>query len=218
MVRWLTILLLLLSTAVFAAELRGRVFSIADGYTFTLLTTEKQQVKIRLAEIDAPESGQPYGQKSKQALADLVFQKDVSVRVQTTDRYGRIVGRPYVGDLDVCAEMVRIGAAWAYRQYLRDEHLLAAEAEAKIEKRGLWGLSEVQNVSPWEWRRNGGTPAPEVTTGDCQIKGNINSKGDRVYHDPGSRHYSKTRINESRGEVWFRGESEARAAGSRARR
>ena len=85
-------------------------------------------MKVRLEEIDAPESGQPYGQKSKQALSDLVFRKDVVVRVQTTDRYRRTVGRPYVGDMDVCEEMVRIGAAWGYRQYLRDENLLEIEA------------------------------------------------------------------------------------------
>jgi micrococcal nuclease len=83
----------------------------------------KQQVKIRLAEIDAPESGQRYGQKSKQALSDMVFGKNLVVRAQTTDRYGRTVGRPYVGDLDVCEEMVRIGAAWAYRRFLRDQGL-----------------------------------------------------------------------------------------------
>ena len=138
--------------------------------------------------------------------------------MQTTDRYGRKVGRPYVGDLDVCEEMVRIGAAWAYRQYLRDENLLAIEAEAKSEKRGLWGLSEAQKVPPWEWRRNGGNPSSTVATGDCQIKGNINSKGDRIYHVPGSRSYSQTRINTSKGERWFCNEAEARAAGWRAPR
>jgi endonuclease YncB( thermonuclease family) len=118
------VLLLVISSASQASELTGKVVGIADGDTFTLLTADKQQVKIRLAEIDAPESGQPYGNKSKQALSGLVFGKDVRVVVQTTDRYGRTVGRPYVGDLDVCAEMVRMGAAWAYRDYLRDRSLL----------------------------------------------------------------------------------------------
>jgi hypothetical protein len=112
--------------------------------------------------------------------------------------------------------MVRIGAAWAYRQYLRDENLLAIQALAKTEKRGLWGLSEAQNMPPWEWRRNCGNPVPSATPGECQSKGNINSKGDRIYHVPGSRHYSQTRINESRGEWWFCSDAEARAAGWRA--
>ena len=110
------------------ADFQGRVVSISDGDTFTLLTPGRNQIKVRLAEIDAPESGQPYGQKSKQALSDLVYGKNVLVRVQTADRYGRKVGRPYVDDLDVCEEMVRIGAAWAYRQYLREDYLLEIEA------------------------------------------------------------------------------------------
>jgi endonuclease YncB( thermonuclease family) len=196
----------------FASDLRGRVIAIADGDTFTLLTADKQQVKIRLAEIDAPESGQPYGNKSKQTLSGLIFGKDVRVAVQTTDRYGRTVGRPYVGDLDICAEMVRMGAAWAYREYLIDRSLLTLEADAKADKMGLWGVSEAQNVPPWEWRRSGdGNPS-----GNCQIKGNINSKGDRIYHVPGSRSYGATKIAESKGERWFCSEAEARAAGWRA--
>jgi endonuclease YncB( thermonuclease family) len=187
------------------------VVGIADGDTFTLLTAN-QQIQIRLAEIDAPESGQPYGNKSKKALSGLVFGENVRVEVQTTDRYGRTVGRPYVGDLDICAEMVRIGAAWAYREYLRDRELLTLESEAKAVKRGVWGLSEAENAPPWEWRRSGG----ENQSGNCQIKGNINSKGERIYHLPGSRSYGSTRISESKGERWFCSEAEARTAGWRA--
>jgi endonuclease YncB( thermonuclease family) len=209
------VMLLVISSASQASELTGKVVGIADGDTFTLLTADKQQVKIRLAEIDAPESGQPYGNKSKQALSGLVFGKDVRVVVQTTDRYGRTVGRPYVGSLDVSAEMVRMGAAWAYRQYLIDKSLLTLESEAKAEKRGLWGLSEA-SIPPWDWRR-GFNNSVERTDG-CSIKGNINSKGDRIYHVPGSRSYGATKINESKGERWFCSEAEARDAGWRAPR
>jgi endonuclease YncB( thermonuclease family) len=214
MSRYIIAALLLLLFSVSQADLTGRVVGIADGDTFTLLTASNQQVKIRLAEIDAPESGQPYGNKSKQALSSLVFGKDVRVAVQATDRYGRTVGRPYVGDLDVCAEMVRVGAAWAYREYLREKRLLTLESEARAEKRGLWGLSEARNMPPWEWRRSGGGNQ----TGNCQIKGNINSKGDRIYHVPGSRSYAQTRINTSKGERWFCSEKEAIEAGWRAPR
>ena len=110
--------------------------------------------------------------------------------------------------------MVRMGAAWAYREYLRDEGLLTLEAEAKAQERGLWGLSEAQNTPPWEWRRSGGGNP----SGNCQIKGNINSKGDRIYHVPGSSSYGATRINEAKGERWFCSEAEAQAAGWRAPR
>jgi len=206
---------LLLSPAIHAAEVSGKVIGIADGDTFTVLTANNRQIKIRLAEIDAPESGQPYGNKSKQALSGLIFGKSVRVAVQTTDRYGRTVGRPYVGDLDICAEMVRMGAVWVYREYLRDRLLLALESDAKANRRGVWGLSEAQNMPPWEWRRSGGQNA---TSNGCQIKGNINSKGDRIYHVPGSRSYGATRINKSKGERWFCSQDEAEAAGWRAPR
>ena len=71
MVTRLIFLVVLLASSATAAELHGRVVSIADGDTFTLLTPGKDQVKIRVAEIDAPESGQPYGNKAKQALSEL---------------------------------------------------------------------------------------------------------------------------------------------------
>ena len=122
-------------------------------YTLTLLTAEKQQVKVRLGEIDTPESRQPYGQRAKQALSDLAYNKDARVVVQDTDRYGRTVGRVFVGGVDVNAEMVKQGAAWAYRQYLKDQSLLTLEAEAKAAKRGLWGLPETERCPPWDWRR-----------------------------------------------------------------
>jgi endonuclease YncB( thermonuclease family) len=91
--------------------LQGKVVAIADGDTFTLLNSSNQQIKIRIGEIDTPERGQPYSNRAKQALSGLVFQKNVSVTIQDIDRYGRTVGRVYVDDLDVNAELVRVGAA-----------------------------------------------------------------------------------------------------------
>jgi len=69
------------------------------------------------------------------------------------DRYERIVGRIYVDDLDVSAEMVRPGAAWVYGKYAEDQHLYKLEDEARSAKRGLWGLPEAERMPPWEWRR-----------------------------------------------------------------
>jgi len=126
---------------------------VSDGDTLTLLTAEKQQVKVRLGEIDTPESRQPYGQRAKQALSDLAFGKQARVVVQDTDKYGRTVGRVYVGGVDVNAEMIRQGAAWVYRQYLKDQSLLALEQQAKSAKRGLWGLPEAERCPPWDWRK-----------------------------------------------------------------
>ena len=55
-----------------------------------------------------------------------------------------------------------------------------------------------------------------VTREGCMIKGNINSKGDHIYHCPRWRDYDKTEIDEEKGERWFCTEEEARAAGWRA--
>lgn len=154
---FLSVLLLASSSLLFSQQLtpdviQGKVVGITDGDTLTILM-ERKQYKIRLAEIDTPERGQPYGSKAKDVLSDLVFNKEVKAEVQDVDRYGRYVARIYVGDIDVGREMVRQGAAWVYRQYLREKSLLEVEAEAKVAKRGLWSLPEAQNIPPWEWRR-----------------------------------------------------------------
>jgi len=148
-------LLLLATTPTLAATLSGKVVSVADGDTITILTPDKEQVKIRLNEIDAPEKDQPYGQKSKQSLSDLVFGKDVSVEWQKTDKYQRTLGRVFVGDTDVNLQQVKNGAAWAYTQYLTDDRIKQAEDEARAAKVGLWALQVDQIMPPWEWRHGG---------------------------------------------------------------
>jgi micrococcal nuclease len=69
----------------------GKVVAIGDGDTLTILTPDNQQIKIRLAEIDTPERGQPYANHAKQALAELVFGKTVAILPIDTDRYRRTV-------------------------------------------------------------------------------------------------------------------------------
>lgn len=153
---WLFGFLAVLAGPLLAAELTGKVVAISDGDTLTLLVPDGasfKQVRVRLAEIDTPESRQPYGNRARQALSDLAFNQQARVVVQDTDRFGRTVGRVYVGDVDVNAELVRQGAAWVYRQYLKDQSLLALEAEAKAAKRGLWGLPETERCPPWDWRK-----------------------------------------------------------------
>lgn len=107
---------------------------------------------MRRVEIDAAESGQPYGSRAKQALSALVFGHDVRLVTKGLDRYGRTLARVFGGDLDVNAEMIRQGAAWAFRKYLTDQSLLALEEEARTARRGLWALPERERLPPWEWR------------------------------------------------------------------
>ena len=87
-------------------------------------------------------------------LSGFVFAKNVRVDISENDRYGRSIGRVYVGDLDINAEMVKQGAAWVYRQYSRDPSFLAFEEQARSNKRGLWALPDSERIPPWEWRHS----------------------------------------------------------------
>ncbi len=142
------------SAVAHAQDIQCKVVGISDGDTFTCLSAERKQVKVRMAEIDTPESKQPYGNKAKQALSSLIFGKDVTLHVQDVDRYGRTVATVQVGNVDVNAEMVRTGAAWAYRDFLKDQTLLNLEATAKHFKRGIWSLPKAEQQAPWDWRKN----------------------------------------------------------------
>jgi endonuclease YncB( thermonuclease family) len=138
-------------------EIRGQVVGIADGDSITVLTADKKQYKVRLAGIDAPEQAQPFGQRSKQSLSDLVFRKEVRVEVHAKDRYTRQVGIVYEGSININQQQVARGLAWAYRQYLGKlpkpfaKALLDSEAQARSDKRGLW--VDRSPTPPWQWRR-----------------------------------------------------------------
>ena len=107
--------------------------AVSDGDTITILDDAKTQHKIRFAGIDAPEKGQPFGERSKQNLSALVFQKRVEARCHKKDRYGREVCAVFVSLRDVGLEQIRAGMAWWYREY-------AARADdagsARVSRRG----------------------------------------------------------------------------------
>ena len=155
-----------------AVSFRATVVGVSDGDTLTMLDATDQQHTIRLAEIDAPERGQPWGDRSRQALSTLVFGQRVSVQQTDTDRYGRVVARVFGDGQDVNRAMVNDGHAWAYRQYLTDQTLLATEARARGERRGLWSMSDAQTVPPWDWRQG-------VRVGQVQFNDGVDSRQGR---------------------------------------
>ena len=138
------------------ADFDGRVVRVADGDTVTVLREHadgrKEQVRVRLSSIDAPERRQAYGTRSREHLANLVFDRQVRIEEQGSDRYGRVIGVVHVGQRNANQEMVHAGMAWAYRQYLNDSTMLRLETGAKRAGRGLW--ADKQAVAPWEFRRN----------------------------------------------------------------
>lgn len=147
------ILLFTFSPFIHAQEYSGRVVGVSDGDTFTFLSRGKEQVKVRLSEIDTPEKNQPYGTKAKQALSDLIFGQEVKVIKTDTDRYGRLIGQVYFGDVHINRKMIREGMAWVYKPYMKDKTLLIDEKKAMDSKLGIWSLPRKDQVPPWDWRR-----------------------------------------------------------------
>ena len=133
------------------------MIAIADGDTVTVLDSEGQRRKIRLAGIDAPESRQAYGQRSRSSLQDLLAGRQVQVTYDKADRYGRLVGKIELEGRDINLEQLRRGLAWHYKKYEAeqspgDRQLYAhAQQEAQAARLGLWRDS--QPLPPWDYRQ-----------------------------------------------------------------
>jgi hypothetical protein len=127
-----------------------------------VLDAANRQHKIRLAQIDAPEKDQPFGQASKKQLSDLVFLQSVQIEAETTDRYGRTVARVRVNGKDVNLAQIQYGMAWVYTQYAHDKQYFDAEDQARASRTGLW--SDANPMPPWEWRHGGKTKVTKEIT------------------------------------------------------
>ncbi len=139
-----------------AEVVSGTVVAVHDGDTITL-KTHSEEKKIRLASIDAPELNQPFGVESRQMLRALVLGKEVQVDFIKKDRYARLVGKVVLNSDDVNLKQVQLGAAWVYREYLKEIPIkeralyLEAEAQSRAVAIGLW--KDADAVEPWIWRK-----------------------------------------------------------------
>lgn len=131
------------------------VVGVSDGDTLTARCGTPgtyQQVKVRLAGIDAPEKAQPFGQRSKQSLSDLCFKQEAKLTPRDVDRYGRTVASVSCHGQDAGRHQVSAGMAWAYDKYSRGfEGLYILQSHARGERRGLW--VDKHAIQPWEWRK-----------------------------------------------------------------
>jgi micrococcal nuclease len=147
------------------AAFLATVIGISDGDTLTVLNDSKQQIKIRLAEIDAPEARQPFGARSKQSLSEMCFGKTAEIKPQVKDRYGRTVARVSCDGVDANAEQINRGMAWVYRRYAKDHNLYILQHEARRYKRGLW--AEESPIPPWDWRKSTRHSAIPIISYSC---------------------------------------------------
>lgn len=125
--------------------------SVHDGDTLTA-QCPSGRIKVRLAEIDAPERTQPYARISTDALKALCVGKPTTVERYSIDKYGRTIARVYCGGVDVNARQVKTGLAWAFDRYLTDPSIKALESEAREKRRGLWRADHPE--PPWEFRHH----------------------------------------------------------------
>ena len=188
---------------------------VIDGDTIVIDGT-----RIRLEGIDAPEAGQSCQRKwfgawscgtvATAALAKLIDGRTIACEGRGLDKYGRTLGVCFAGGVELNAEMVRRGYAWAFVRY--SSAYVAHEAEARAAKAGIWeGLAQ----PAWDFRAGRWQVAETAAPEGCAIKGNVTGSG-RIYHMPWSPWYDKVRMDDmGKGKRWFCSETEALAAGWR---
>ncbi len=152
-------LLLLITSIANAENIVGKVIGVMDGDTVEILDQSKNTIRIRLEGIDAPEKAQPFGNRSKQHLSDLVFGKQVEVRSNKTDKYGRRVGKILINGEDANLQQLKAGLAWHYKEYQKEQNandrIIYSDAEltSRKMKLGLW--NDPDPTPPWDWRHSG---------------------------------------------------------------
>jgi len=196
-----------------------KVTRVVDGDTIEIEGGEK----VRYIGIDTPETVDPrktvqcFGVEASAKNKELIEGKEVRLEKDITDRdkYNRLLRYVWADDTLINLELVKQGFAYSY-SYPPDikyqDQFVKAQGEAREAKRGLWNACQSDSRVPGDIS----LPVPEEEpTGSCVIKGNISASGEKIYHLPDCGSYSKTQINESRGEKWFCAETEAQAAGWR---
>jgi len=141
-----------------AEVLIGTVVGITDGDTITVLAKDNKEHKVRLMGIDAPEKTQDFGDESKKALSNYIYQREVTVDYKKLDKYQRKVGKVILDKQDICLAMIELGMAWHYKDYEKEQSKTdrdlysQAEVKARESRIGLWQLSNA--IKPSAFRRN----------------------------------------------------------------
>ena len=142
---------LVLLSAIFVAQTKAKIIAIKDGDTIVALLEGNIQKTLRLAEVDCPESGQPFGKNAKQFTSSQVFGKEVIFSGTDTDRYGRTIAKIYYNNGKyLSAELIKAGLGWWYERYSNNKELRKMQDSAKTRGLGIWQDKNI--ISPYEWR------------------------------------------------------------------
>lgn len=138
------------------AVIAGKVISVQDGDTITVLDAEHVNYRIRLSGIDAPEKGQAFGNVAREHLGALCAGRRITASCPKIDRYGRYVCTVWVGEIDLSLAQLRAGMAWHFKRYESEQGTeeraayAQAENDARVARLGLW--QENNPIPPWQWR------------------------------------------------------------------
>lgn len=190
----------LLANLLFLGKARSEnlVTEVADGDTFQL----KSGKRVRLMGVDAPEIERCAGPEAKNRLSELILGKNIELKEEVIEAYGRTMALVYQGSTLINKVMLEEG--WGrpdYRKNSQRDILTTAYHLGKDKVLGLWSFCLVTN------------PAP-LAANPCNIKGNIDSATyEKFYHLPNCSHYKQTILNLAYGDQWFCSEKEAKKAG-----
>lgn len=147
-----TVLLLIISSFFCFGQTTAKVIGIKDGDTVLVLLGDNIQKTLRLAEVDCPETGQPFGKNAKQFTSSQIFGKNIKFVETETDKYGRTIAKIYYNNGKYLSkEIIKNGLGWWYYRYSNDKSLGILENEASKDKIGLW--ADPNSIPPWDWRR-----------------------------------------------------------------
>ena len=169
---------------------------IVDGDTIIF-----KNKKIRLFGIDAPETNQYCFDKkkikyscglnsTKELIKFIKLNSNKSIKCidHDIDQYGRYISECWIGKISINSWLVKNGYALAYLKY--SNKFFLDEKKAKENGLGVW---QGRFIYPWEWRRGKRFKNNNnLDKKECCIKGNISSKGQKIYHLPGNLSYEET--------------------------
>lgn len=195
----------------------AQVTKVIDGDTIEISGGKR----LRYIGIDTPETDQCFGKQATDFNKSLVLGKSVKIieDVQKLDKYGRILAYVYTEQGFINMALVEEGYAKAatFPPNVRYQELFKkAETAARLKKAGLWQDNSCSiSTTSDENKESEESVNLNSSPSGCSIKGNINSDGDKIYHTPGQQYYSRTQVDDDKGERWFCSENEAVNAGWR---